>query len=214
MSSITTFTFMFPCLWLLYFQLGRPIPHLKHLHIQSQDYFCEGIPVSLQFSCSVISDCLRPHGLQHTRLPCPSPTPRVCSNSCPSSWWHHLTISSPVVPFSSCLQSFPASGSSRMSQFFTSGGHSFSISPYNEYSGLISFRTDWLDLLAVQMTLKSLLQHHSSKASILWHWAFFMVQLSHLYITTGKTTALTRQTFVSKVMSLLVRINYFLLCLP
>ena len=80
---------------------------------------------------------------------------------------------------------------------------SFSISPANEIPGLISFRMDWLDLLAVQGTLKSLLQHHSSKASILWHWAFFIVQFSHPYMTTGKTMALTRQTFVSKVMSLL-----------
>ena len=80
---------------------------------------------------------------------------------------------------------------------------SFSISPSNEDSGLISFRMDWLDLLAVQGTLKSLLQHHSSKASILWHSAFFIVQLSHAYMTTGKTIALTRQTFVGKVMSLL-----------
>ena len=80
---------------------------------------------------------------------------------------------------------------------------SFSISPSNEYSGLISFRMDWLDLLAVQVTLKSLLQHHSSKASIFWHSAFFTVQLSHPYMTTGKTIALTRQTFAGKVMSLL-----------
>ena len=80
---------------------------------------------------------------------------------------------------------------------------SFSISPSNEYSGLISFRIDWFDLLAVQGTLKSLLQHHSSKASILWCSAFFMVQLSHLYITTGKTIALTIWTFASKAMSLL-----------
>ena len=95
-----------------------------------------------------------------------------------------------------------------MSQLFTSGGHkywsfSFVISPSNEYSGLISFRTDWLDLLAVQGTLKSLLQHHSSKASILWCSAFFIVQFSHPYMTTGKTIALTRRTFVGKVVSLL-----------
>ena len=94
-----------------------------------------------------------------------------------------------------------------MSQFFASGGQSFrvsaSISPSSEYSGLISFRVDWLDLLAVQGTLKSILQHHSSKASILQHSAFFMVQLSHPYMTTGKTIALTRQTFVGKVLSLL-----------
>ena len=111
-----------------------------------------------------MSDSLWPHGLQHTRLPCPSPTPKACSNSCPLSQWSHPTISSSVIPFS-CLQSFLASGSFPMSQFFTSRGQSigisFSISPSNEYSGLISFRMDWLDLLAVQGTLKSLLQHDS-----------------------------------------------------
>ena len=129
--------------------------------------------------------------------------PGVYSNSCPLSWRCHPAISSSVVPFSSCLQSFPTSGSFPVSQFFKSGGQSigFSISPSNEYSGLISFRMDWLDLLAVQGTLKSLLQHHNSKASILWHSTFFIVQLSHPYITTGKSIALTRWTFVGKVMS-------------
>ena len=124
--------------------------------------------------CSVTRSCLtlQSHGLQHTRLPCPSPSPGVCSNSCPSSWWCHSTTSSSVIPFPSCLQSFPASGSFPMSQLFTPGGQSigsfsFSICPFNEYSGLISFRIDWLDLLAVQGTLKSLLQHHNSKTSIL-----------------------------------------------
>ena len=114
-----------------------------------------------------------------------------------------------VVPFSSHLQSFPASGSFPMSQLFVSGGQkywsfSFSISPSSEYSGLISVTIDWLDLLAVQGTLRSLLQHHSSKASILWCSVFFIVQLSHPYMTTGKTIALTRRTFVGKVMSLLL----------
>ena len=130
-------------------------------------------------------------------------------NSRPLHRWCHPTISSSVIPFSSCLQSFPASGSFQMSQFFTSGGQSIRVSastsfqcPSNEYSGLISFRMDWLDLLAVQGTLKSLLQHHSSKASILWRSAFFIVQLSHPYTTTGKTITLTRWTFVGKVMSL------------
>ena len=118
------------------------------------------------------------------------------------------TISSSVVPFSSCPQSLPASGSFPMSQLFTSGGQSiqsfsFSVSPSNEHPGLISFRMDWLDLLAVQGTLKGLLQHHSLKASILRHSAFFIVQLSHSYMTTGKTIALTRRTFIGKVMSLL-----------
>ena len=137
-----------------------------------------------------------------------SPTPRDYSNSCPSSWWCHPAMSSSVIPFSSCLQSLPASGSFPVSQLFSWGGQSigsfsFSISPYNEHPGLISSRMDWLDLLAVQGTLKSLLQHHSSKASIPWHSTFFIVQLSDLYMTTGKTIALTRRTFVGKVMSLL-----------
>ena len=157
-----------------------------------------------------MSNSLRPHGLQHTRLPCPSPTPGACSNSCPFSRWCHLTITSFVVLFSSCLQSFPASGSFAMSQFFASSGQSTGASS-NEYSGLISFSIDWLDLLAVQETLKSLLQHHSSKPSILQHSAFFIVQFSHPYMTTGKTIALTRWTFVSKVMSLLFIFLYFLL---
>ena len=128
---------------------------------------------SVQFSRSVMSDSLWPHGLHHTRLPCPSPTPGACSNSCPSSQWCHPIISSCVIPFSSRLQSFPASGSCPMSQFFASRWpkywcFSFSISSSNEYSGLTYFRMDWLDLLVVQGTLKSLLQNHSSKASILW----------------------------------------------
>ena len=139
---------------------------------------------SVQFSCSVVSNCLRP------RLPCPSPTAGVCSNSCLLSQWCRPTISSSVIPFSSCLQSFPALGSFPMSQFFVSSGQCngsfiFSNSPSNDYTGLISFGMDWLDLLAVQGTLKSLFQHHSSKASILLCLAFFIVQLSHLYRTTG-----------------------------
>ena len=127
---------------------------------------------SIQFSHSVVSDSLHPHELQDARPPCPSPTPRVHPMSCPLSQWCHPTVSSSVVPFSSCPQSFPASGSFpdesvlciRWPKYWS---FSFSISPSNEYSGLISFRIDWLDLLAVQGTLKSLLQHHSSKASIL-----------------------------------------------
>ena len=114
------------------------------------------------------------------------PTPGVYSDSCPLSRWYHPTISSSVVSFSFCLQSFPASGSFPTSQFFASGwaeywSFSFSISLSNEYSRLISFRMLWFDLLAVQGTLKSLLQHHSSKASILLHLAFFTAQLSHPY---------------------------------
>ena len=136
-------------------------------------------------------------------------TPGACPNSYPSSQLCHPTISSSVIPFYSCLQSFPASGSFQMSQLFASGGQSigvcfsFNISPTNEHPGLISFKMDWLDLLVVQGTLKSLLQHHSSKASILWCSAFTVVQISHPYTTTGKTIPLTRWTFVGKVMSLL-----------
>ena len=167
-----------------------------------------GIKLLLLFIRSVVSDSLQPHGLQHARLPCPSPTPGAYSNSCPLSWWCYQTISSSVIPFSSCLQSFPESGSFPMSWLFASGAQSigslsFSICPSNEYSGLISFRIDWFDLLAVKGTLQSLLQHHSSKASILWRPAFFMVQLSYPYMTTRKIIALTRRTFVGKVMPLL-----------
>ena len=109
----------------------------------------------VQLSHLVMSNSLRPHGLQHTRPPCPSPISGVYPNSSPLSWWCHQTISYSVVPYTSCLQSFPASWSLPMSQLFASGGHkywsfSFSISPSNEYSGLISFRMDWLDLLVVQ----------------------------------------------------------------
>ena len=155
-----------------------------------------------------MSDSLHPHGLQHTRLPCPSPTSRACSNSCPSCQWCHTTISSTVIPFSSCLQYFPASGSFPMSQFFASGGQSIgasasiSVLPMNiqdwfplELSGLLSLLSKGLS--------KSLLQCYSSKTSVLRHSAFFTVQLSHSYMTTGKTIALTIWSFVSKVMSLL-----------
>ena len=159
-----------------------------------------------QFSCSVMSNSLWHHESQHARPPCPSPTPRVHPNSCPSSQWCHPTILSSVVAFFSYPQSFPASESFQMSQFFTSGGQSIGVSASTskEHPGLISFRMDWLDLLAVQGTLKSLLQHHSSNTSILQRSAFFTVQLSHPYMTTGKTIALTRWTFVGKVLSLLL----------
>ena len=161
---------------------------------------------SVQFSRSVASDSLWPHELQHSRPCCASPAPEVYSNSCPSSRWCHPIISSSVVPFSSCPQSFPASGSFPMSQLMRWPKYwsfSFNIRPSNEHPGLISFRMDWLDLLAVQGTLKSLFLHHISKASILWHSAFFIVQLSHPYMTTGTTIALTRQTFVRKAMPLI-----------
>ena len=135
-----------------------------HIYINE----CQPISVSL-FSHSVVSDSLRPHGLQHTRLPCPSPFPRVCSHSCLLSQWCHPTITSSVAPFCSCLQSFPVSGSFPMSciKWQKYWSFSFSISPSSEYSGLISLTIDWFDFLAVQETLKSL-QHHSLKASVLW----------------------------------------------
>ena len=143
---------------------------------------------------------LQPHGLQQARPPCPSPTPRVYSNSWPLSRGCHS-----VIPFSSCLQSFPASGNESVIHIRRpkDWSFSFSISPSNEYSGLISFRMDCLDLLAVQGTLKSLFQYHSSKASILQCSAFSTFQLSHPYMTTGETRALTRWDFVGKVMSLI-----------
>ena len=164
---------------------------------------------SIQLSRSAVSDSLTPHGLQHNRSPCQSPTPGVYSNSCPSSQYCHPTISSAVLPFYSHLESF------LVSWFFSNESvlrirwpknwrFSFSISPSNEYSGLISFRMDWFNLLAVQGTLKSLHQHHSSKASILCCSAFFIGQISRPYMTTGETIALTRQTFVGKVISLLL----------
>ena len=158
---------------------------------------------SVQFSHSVMSDSLRPHEAQHARPPCPSPSPGVHSNSRPLSRWCHPAISSSVIPFSSCPQSlsnirvFSSKSTLRM-RWPKYWSFSSSISPANEYSGLISCRMDWLDLLAVQGTLKSLLQHHSSKASILQLSAFFIVHISHPYMTTGKTIALTRRTLLAK----------------
>ena len=139
----------------------------------------------VQFSHSVMSDSLWPHGLQHARLPCPSPNPGAYSNSCPSSRWCHPSISSSVVPFSSCLQSFPASGSFR----FASGGQSTRVSasvsvlPVNIQD---RFPLGLTDLITLQGTLKSLLQHHSSKASVLRCSPFFIVQLTNTYVSTGK----------------------------
>ena len=163
---------------------------------------------SVQFSRSVVSDSLRPHRLQHSRRPCLSPTPRACSKLMsielvmPSN---HLLLCHPLLLLPSIFPSIRVFSSEsvlhiRWPKYWS---FSFSISPSNECSGLISFRMNWLDLLAVQGTLKSLLQHHNSKASILQHEAFFIVQLSHPYMTTGKTIALTRQTFVGTATSLL-----------
>ena len=145
--------------------------------------------VPFQLSHSVMSDSLWPHGLQHARLPCPSPTPGAYSNSCPLSQWCHPAISSSVIPFFSHLQSFIRVSSNesvlhiRWPKYWS---FNFSISPSNEHPDLISFRRDWLDLPAVQGTFKSHLQHHSLKASILWCSAFFIVQLSHPYMPLEK----------------------------
>ena len=145
----------------------------------------------VQFSRSVVSDSLRPQAPQHARSPCPSPIPRVHPNPRPWSRWCHPTIR--VSSNESALRI-------RWPKYWS---FSFSISPSNEHPGLISFRMDKSDLPAVQGILENLLQHHSSKASILQRSAFFVVQLSHPYMTTGKTIALTRWTFVGKIMSLL-----------
>ena len=139
------------------------------------------------------------------RLPCPLPTPGTYSNSCPLSRWCHPTIFQSLLFLTSIFHSITVFSHEsvfriRWPKYWS---FSFSIHLSNKYSGLISFRMDWFDFLDVQGTLKSLLQHHCSKASILWHSAFFIVQLSHPYMSTGKTIALTRWTFVSKVMSLL-----------
>jgi len=176
-----------------------------------------------------MSDSLQPHGLQHTRLPCPSPTPRACSNSCLLSQWCHPTISSSALLFSSCLQSFPTSGSFPMSQLCSSGGQrigtlaSASVLPVNIQDwfplgkGKGKGSKQRFDLLCILRTLKSLLQHHSSKPSIIQHIAFFMVQLSEICTwLLEKTTALTIQTFVHNVMSLLFNMlpGFVIACLP
>ena len=154
-----------------------------------------------------MSDSLQPHGLQHTRPPCPSPTPRVSSNTCPLNRGWHQTISSSIIPFSSHLQSFPESGSFPVSQFFASGGQRIGVSASTSVLPLNIqdwFLLGWTGCISLQSkVLKSLLQHHSSKASILRRSAFFIVQLSHPYMATGKAIALTIWTFASKVMSLL-----------
>ena len=162
---------------------------------------------SVQFSRSVVSDSLWPHGLQHARPPCPSPTPRACSNSCPSSWWCHPTISSSGSPFSSCPQSFPTTGSFPVSQFFTSGGQnirasaSASVLPMNIQEWFPLGLIGWISLQSKGHS--RVFSNTTVQNSILRCSAFFIVQLSHPYMTTGKTTALTRWTSVGKVTSLL-----------
>ena len=178
-------------------------PHLKHINKPQ----CQNIVLThfiflfVYIACS--QECIQFRSVTRScptlatlwtaarSLPCTSPTPGAYSSSRPLSRWCHPTNSSSVNPFSSCLQSFPASGFFQMSQFFISGSQSIgasastSVLPINIRNDF--FRMDWLDLLAVQGTLKSLLQHHSLKTSILWHSAFFIVQFSYPYMTTGKT---------------------------
>jgi len=155
-----------------------------------------------------MSDSLQPHEPQQVRPPCPSLTPGVHPNPCPLSRWCHPTISSSVTPLLLLPSIFPSirvfsNESTLCMRWPKYWRFSFNISPSNEHPGLIPFRMDRLELLAILGILKSLLQHHSSKASILQCSAFFIVQLSHPYMTTGKTIALTRRTFVDKVVSLL-----------
>ena len=151
---------------------------------------------SVQFSRSVMSNSLRPHGMQHTRLPCPSPTPGACSNSCPSSQWCHPAISSSVVPFSSCPQSLPASESFPVSQLFAWGGQSTGVStsasvlPMNTQDWSPLGWTGWISLQSKGLS------RIFSNTTVQKYSAFFMVQLSHPHMTTGKTKTLTRQTFV------------------
>ena len=164
---------------------------------------------TLQFSHSIMSDSLQPHGLQHAKPLCPSPTPRACSNSCPLNQWCHQTISSSVLTFSSGLQSFPASGSFPMSRFFSSGSQSIGASaatlvlPMNiqdwfplELTGWISLQSKGLSRVFSNTTSQ---KHQFFSCS-----AFFMVRFSYPYMTTGKTIALTLWLFVGKVMSLVL----------
>ena len=155
---------------------------------------------SVQFSPSVVFDPLRPYGMQHARPPCPSPTPRVYSNSCPVMPSNHLILCCPLLLPPSIFPSIRvfSNESALRIRWPKYWSFSFNISPSNEYSRLISFRMDWLDLLAVQGALKSLLQHHSSEAFVLRRSAFFIVQLSHPYVTTGKTIALTDEPLLAK----------------
>ena len=186
-----TYTLFLKCIWKFIF----PKTHSSVKIIQFN---------SVTLSCPT----LQPHGVQDTRLPCPSPTSGACSNSCPSSWWCHPTISSSVIPFSSYPQSFPASGAFQMSQFFTSGGQSIGASA--SASVLPMYIQDWFPLeltgwislqsrgLSRVFSTTTVQKHHSFHAQL-----FFIFQFSHPYMTTGKIIALTSRTFVGKVMSLL-----------
>ena len=195
MDGSTLFALPFTCWWAFSLFLTWALKNTAAVNIDVQVYIWTPILNSLgvylgvelpkhmiiQFSHPVMSNSLWPHGLQHTRLPYPSPTPGACSNSCPSSWWCHPTISScyPLLLLPSVLPSIRVFSNEsvlhiRWPKYWS---FSFSISPSNEYSGLISLRIDWSDILAVQGIIKSLLQHHSSKASLPRHSVFFVAQL-------------------------------------
>ena len=195
MDGSTLFALPFTCWWAFSLFLTWALKNTAAVNIDVQVYIWTPILNSLgvylgvelpkhmiiQFSHPVMSNSLWPHGLQHTRLPYPSPTPGACSNSCPSSWWCHPTISScyPLLLLPSVLPSIRVFSNEsvlhiRWPKYCS---FSFSISPSDEYSGMISLRIDWSDILAVQGIIKSLLQHHSSKASLLRHSVFFVAQL-------------------------------------
>ena len=191
--------------------------NVGQLNIKKHDITCNSLgnlryilKIHLLFSRQVLSNCLWPHGLQHARPPCPSPSPGVYPSSCPLNQWCHPTSEMPSHPHCPLLllpSIFPSirvfsTESPICIRWPKHWSFSCSISPSKEYSGLTSFKIDWDNLLTFQETLKSLFQH-SLKASILRHSAFFTLQLSHLYMTTGKTIALTIWAFIGKVISLL-----------
>ena len=187
------------------------LAHIKH-SIKGVLLKTSSSTTSVQYTHTVMLDSLRTYESRHSRPPCPSPTPRVHTNLCPSSRWCHPAISSFVIPFSSCPQSLPASESFPMSQLFTWGGQSIGVSvlasilPKNTQDWAALEWTGWISLQS--RGLSRVFQHHSSKASVLQCSAFFTVQHSHSYMTTGKTIALTRQTFIGKVMSLLLNMLF------
>ena len=192
------------CCWMV--ERGHSWWYLEHVALQLAHVL--GCLYSVQFSCSVMSGSLQPHGLQHARPPCLSPAPGVYSNSCPLSRWCHPTTSSSVIPFSSHLQSFPASGSFQMSQFFASGGQSIGVSastsvlPMNTQNWSTLGWTGWISLQSKGL---SRVFSNTTVQKQQFFSAQLMVQLSHPYMTTGKTIALTRWTFVGKVISLLFK---------
>ena len=186
--------------WIFLFQSWE----INALKTPDSSAFCLFLCVKsnwLLFRCYVVSDSLQPHGLRHARLLCPPLSPGVCANSCPLvSDTNHFILCHLLPLLPSIFPSIRVFSNELTLWIRQPNYWNFSISPSNDCSGLISFRIDWFDL-TVQGTLKSLPQYHGSKATILWHSAFFMAQLLHLYVTTGKTTALTMRTFVGKVMS-------------